>query len=174
SALNPIIAYAMLRMVDVRPGNRVLDAFCGGGTILIEAAQVWDNLDLLGIDISPESIEGAWRNAEAAGVKDKVKFIVGDARRLERILPADQKVDKVISNLPFGIRSGRMKAIPKIYADFLKSLKQFLKEDSKVCLLTVHRDLLENISRSLNFRVIGSRQIFYGGLQAWILLLSPA
>ncbi|MEM1607414.1 MAG: THUMP domain-containing protein [Candidatus Bathyarchaeia archaeon] len=174
SALNPIIAYAMLRTADVKPGDRVLDAFCGGGTIIIEAAQAWSDLNLLGIDISPKSIEGAWRNAEAAGVKDRVKFIVGDARRLEKVLPADWKVDKAVSNLPFGIRSGRMKVIPKIYSDFLKSLKQFLKEDSKVCLLTIHRELLENIGRSLNFRVIGSRQIFYGGLQAWIVLLSPA
>lgn len=174
SALNPVIAYAMLRIADVKPGDRVLDAFCGGGTIIIEAAQVWDSsLDLLGIDISPKSIEGAWRNAEAAAVKDKVKFIVGDARRLEKILPADWKIDKAVSNLPFGIRSGRMKAIPKIYADFLKSLKRFIREDSRICLLTVHKDLLESIGRSLNFKVI-SRQIFYGGLQAWIVLLSPA
>lgn len=174
SALNPVIAYGMLRISNVRPGDRVLDAFCGGGTIIIEAAQVWSNLDLLGIDISPKSIEGAWRNAEAAGVKDRVRFIVGDARRLEKILPLDWKVDKAISNLPFGIRSGRMKAIPGIYSDFLKSLKPFLKEDSKVCLLTVHRDLLSSISESLNFKVIESKQILYGGLQAWIVLLVPA
>lgn len=173
SALNPVIAYAMLRIAGVKPGDKVLDAFCGGGTIIIEAAQVWEGLELLGVDVSPKSIEGAWRNAEAAGVKDKVKFIIGDSRRLERVLPAGWKADKVVSNLPFGIRSGRLKVIPAIYTDFLRSLKQFLKENSRVCLLTVHKNLLEEISGSLGYEGIDSRQILHGGLRAWILLLAP-
>ena len=173
SALNPIIAYAMLRLAGVKSGDRVLDAFCGGGTIIIEAAQVWENLDLLGIDISPKSIEGAWKNSESAEVKDKVKFIVGDSMRLEKVLPADWKIDKVISNLPFGIRSGRLKVIPKIYTEFLKSLKPFLRENSRICLLTVHKKLMENISKKLDYILVDSKQILYGGLQAWIILLKP-
>ncbi|HDO42193.1 MAG TPA: methyltransferase domain-containing protein [Candidatus Bathyarchaeota archaeon] len=173
SALNPVIAYAMLRLAEVKPGDRVLDAFCGGGTIMIEAAQVWEDLDLLGIDISSKIIEGAWRNSESAGVKDKVKFIVGDSRRLEKVLPANWKVDKVVSNLPFGIRSGRRKVIPEIYTEFLRSLKPFLRRESKLCLLTIHKKLMETISGNLGYRVIESKQILYGGLQAWIILLKP-
>jgi len=173
SALNPVIAYAMLKLAEVKSGDRVLDAFCGGGTIIIEAAQVWEKLDLLGVDISPKSIEGAWKNSEAAGVKDKVKFMVGDSRRLEKVLPANWKIDKVVSNLPFGIRSGRLKVIPEIYTRFLRSLKPFLREDSRVCLLTVHKNLMETISRNLGYTLIDSRQILYGGLQAWIFLLKP-
>lgn len=173
SALNPVIAYAMLKLANVRSGDRVLDAFCGGGTIIIEAAQCWDGLELLGLDISPKSIEGAWGNSEAAGVKDRVKFLVGDATRLERYLPAGWRVNKVISNLPFGIRSGRLKALPKIYSGFLRSLKPFLEENSTVCLLTIHKDFLEKICEELNYRVLESRPILHGGLQAWIMLLKP-
>jgi len=61
----------MLRYSDVQPGDRVLDAFCGGGTIVIEAAQVWDNIEVLGLDISSKSIDGARRNSEAAGVESR-------------------------------------------------------------------------------------------------------
>lgn len=174
SALNPIIAYAMLKIADVKPGDRVLDAFCGSGTIVIEAAQVFKDLDLIGIDISPKSIEGAWRNSEAAGVKDRVKFIVGDSRRLEKILPTGCKIDKVISNLPFGIRSGRLKVIPKIYTDFLTSLRPFLKDNSKICLLTMHKDLMEDIGTRLGYDVFESRLILHGGLRTWIILLKPS
>lgn len=173
SALNPVIAYAMLRIAGVRPGDRVLDPFCGGGTIIIEAAQAWRDLELIGVDISPKSIKGAWVNAEAAGVRDKVKFIVGDARRLERALPRGWRTDKVVSNLPFGIRSGRLKVIPKMYTDFLRSLRQFLAEGSRVCLLTLHNSLLENIAKELGYEVITSRWILQGGLKTWIVLLSP-
>ncbi|MBS7641359.1 MAG: THUMP domain-containing protein [Candidatus Bathyarchaeia archaeon] len=173
SALNPIIAYAMLRIAGVRSGDRVLDPFCGGGTIIIEAAQAWSGLELIGVDISPKSIEGAWMNAEAAGVRDKVNFIVGDARRLERVLSRGWRADKVVSNLPFGIRSGRLKVIPPMYTDFLKSVRQFLNEDSKVCLLTLHNSLLKSIAEDLGYKVIGSRWILQGGLKTWIMLLSP-
>lgn len=173
SALNPVIAYAMLRIANVKSGDNVLDAFCGSGTIIIEAAQIWENLNLLGIDISPKSIEGAWKNSEAAGVKDKVKFIVGDATRLEKYLPKDWKVDKAVSNLPFGIRSGRMKAIPRLYAGFLKSLKPFLEDCSKICLLTIHKELLEKISGELGYRILESRWILHGGLHSCIILLNP-
>ena len=172
SALNPVIAYGMLRIAGVEEGDTLLDAFCGGGTIIIEAAQVWKGLDLLGIDVSPKSIEGAWKNAEAAGVKDRVKFMVGDARRLEKYLPPDYIVRKAVSNLPFGIRSGRIGAVPKLYGDFLRSLKPFLSEDSRVCLLTTHKKLVEDLCHQLGYVFLGAREILYGGLNAWILLLS--
>jgi len=173
SALNPVIAYAMLRYSDVQSGDKILDAFCGGGTIVIEAAQVWENLEAIGLDISPKSIDGARRNSEAANVKTKVKFIVGDATRLEKFLPKELTVDKAVSNLPFGIRSGRLKSLPKIYSGFLRSLQPFLNESSKVCLLTIHKGLLKSIGERLGYHLLGSKQITHGGLTAHIMLLKP-
>lgn len=173
SALNPIIAYAMLKLANVKPNDKILDAFCGSGTIIIEAAQIWEKIELLGIDISPKSIEGAWKNSEVAKVKNKVKFLVGDSTKLNKFLPENYKFDKVISNLPFGIRSSRLKIIPKIYREFLNSIKPFLKESSIICLLTIHKNLLESISKELNYSILESRPIIHGGLQAWIILLKP-
>ena len=174
SALNPVIAYAMLRCVEVQPGDRILDAFCGGGTILIEAAQVWKDIEAIGIDISPKSIDGAQRNLEAAKVKSKVELILGDATRLEKVLPEGLKVDKAVSNLPFGIRSGRLKGLPKIYSGFLRSLRPFLNETSKVCLLTIHKELLKSISKRFGYEMLESRRIVNGGLIAHIILLRPS
>jgi len=173
SALNPVIAYAMLRYSDVQPDDRILDAFCGGGTIVIEAAQVWNNVEVLGLDISPKSIDGARRNSEVAGVGSRVKFIIGDATRLEKFLPAEWRADKVVSNLPFGIRSGRIKSIPRIYSGFLRSLRPFLTEKSKICLLTIHKGLLRSIGETLGYELLDSRQIKNGGLTSYIMLFKP-
>jgi len=173
SALNPVIAYAMLRYSNVQPGDVILDAFCGGGTIVIEAAQVWGNIEAVGLDVSLKCIEGANRNAEAAKVKSKVKFILGDATRLERFLPTDWKVDKAVSNLPFGIRSGRRKSLPRIYSGFLKSLLPFLKETSKICLLTIHKRMLRSIGENLGYKMLDSKQIMNGGLTAHMMLFKP-
>jgi len=174
SALNPVIAYAMLRYSDVQPGDRILDAFCGGGTIVIEAAQVWRDIEPIGLDVSPKSIDGARRNADAAKVKSRVKFIRGDATRLERFLPKGLKIDKAVSNLPFGIRSGRPKSLPIIYSGFLRSLRPFLNETSKVCLLTIRKGLLRSIGERLGYEMLESRQITTGGLTAYIMLLKPS
>jgi len=174
SALNPVIAYAMLRYADVQSGDRILDAFCGGGTIVIEAAQVWEDLGAIGLDISPKSIDGARRNLDAAKVKSKVKFIIGDATRLEKFLSKRWKVDKAVSNLPFGIRSGRLKSLPRIYSGFLKSLRPFLNETSKVCLLTIHKRLLNSIGEKLRYEMLESKQITNGGLKAHIMLFKPS
>jgi 23S rRNA G2445 N2-methylase RlmL len=174
SALNPVIAYAMLRYSGVKPGDRVLDAFCGGGTIVIEAAQVWENIEAIGLDISPKSVDGARRNSEAANVHSKARFIRGDAMRLEKFLPKGWKVDKAVSNLPFGIRSGRKKSLPRIYSGFLRSLRPFLYEESKVCLLTIHKGMLRSIGERLGYEMLDSRQITSGGLTAHIMLFKPS
>jgi len=173
SALNPVIAYGMLRLAGLREGEKLLDAFCGGGTIIIEAAQAWENLDPIGVDINPKSVEGAWRNAASAGVSGKVKFLVGDARRLEKYLPEGWIPDRVVSNLPFGIRSGRVKALPKLYGEFLQSLHS-LQSQGVVCLLTAQRSLLEASALEAGYRITGARKILYGGLESWIMLLRPS
>lgn len=173
SALNPVIAYGMLRMAGLREGERLLDAFCGGGTILIEAAQAWRSVDPLGIDINPKSVEGAWKNAEAAGVLGKVKFMVGDSRRLEAFLPEGWKPDRVVSNLPFGIRSGRVKALPKLYLEFLASLHPLLPAHAHVCLLTARKEILESSAEKAGFTLMEARKILYGGLESWVMVFKP-
>ena len=174
SALNPVIAYAMLRLSGVQAGDRVLDAFCGGGTIIIEAVQVWRDIEAVGVDISPKCVDGARRNSEAAGVSSKVRFILGDSTRLESVLPRGWTADRVVSNLPFGIRSGRRKSLPRIYSGFLASLRPRLNEEARVCLLTVHKGLLRSIAERIGYEVLDSKRIINGGLVAHIMLFRPS
>lgn len=47
------LAYGMLRIVEIKEEENLLDPFCGGGTILIEAAQTWNvKIKILGSDIN--------------------------------------------------------------------------------------------------------------------------
>jgi SAM-dependent methyltransferase len=91
-ALRPTVARAMILLAG-RPGNVLLDPCCGSGTILGEAlATGWR---ARGLDIDPEAVRAARRNAPGADVR------VGDARSLE---VADHEVGASVSNLPFGQR----------------------------------------------------------------------
>lgn len=67
----------MLRLADVQSSDRLYDLGSGDGRIVITAARdrgAWG----VGIDIDPKLIELSRRNAEEAGVADRVRFIQQD------------------------------------------------------------------------------------------------
>jgi len=59
--------------------HRVLDVGCGPGGWVIEAAQTYPEMSLVGIDISQHMIEYARTQAQAHHVDDRVEFRVMDA-----------------------------------------------------------------------------------------------
>ena len=68
---------AMLKAAEVGPKDVLYDLGSGDGRIPITAAKRWGTRGV-GIDIDPQRIREAKRNAQQAGVTDKVKFIEGD------------------------------------------------------------------------------------------------
>ena len=65
----------MLRIVQPREGDFVMDLGCGDGRMLVTAAREY-GVPGFGVDINPVRIEEAVANAKAANVADKVKFEV--------------------------------------------------------------------------------------------------
>jgi ribosomal protein L11 methylase PrmA len=64
---------AMLKLAGVTKSDVVYDLGCGDGRIVITAAKVYGARGV-GIDIDPQRIAEANANAEAAGVRDLVRF----------------------------------------------------------------------------------------------------
>ena len=62
------------------PGRRVLDYCCGNGEIALRMAKM--GADAYGIDISPQEIETAKRNAAAAGLESRAHYAVMDAEAM--------------------------------------------------------------------------------------------
>ncbi|MBQ6395371.1 MAG: 23S rRNA (uracil(1939)-C(5))-methyltransferase RlmD [Atopobiaceae bacterium] len=69
---------------------RMLDAYCGLGTIGICAARIAEDqgieLSVLGVELGGEAIAGARRNAEANGVAERCTFVATDATEYLRSL----------------------------------------------------------------------------------------
>jgi len=59
--------------------HRVLDVGCGIGGWVIEAAQMYPEMSLVGVDISQRIIKYAGAQAEAHQVRDRIEFHVMDA-----------------------------------------------------------------------------------------------
>lgn len=86
---------APIEHLGLRPGETVLDLGSGGGfDALLAAAEVGDEGWVIGVDMTPEMIELARRNAARAG-RRQVEFRHG---RLEEMPVADATVDAVTSN----------------------------------------------------------------------------
>ena len=71
------VVQAMLVLAEVRAEDLVADLGCGDGRIVIEAVRRYGARGLC-VDIDPQRIAEATRNARAAGVADRIRFLNQD------------------------------------------------------------------------------------------------
>lgn len=93
-SLHPPVAAAMARLAELTPGHKVLDPFCGAGTLLLEAHVLEPTAAYLGIDRDPNAIAAARANASQASIT----WRCGDAANLSTT------ADRVITNPPWGVQ----------------------------------------------------------------------
>ncbi len=92
--VNPLQAEAVYRKVAeyVCPSKRVLDLYCGAGTVSLCLAKA--GCEVTGVEIVPEAIENAKRNAERNGLQ--AKFICCDSADL----CTEERFDAVVVDPP--------------------------------------------------------------------------
>jgi tRNA G10 N-methylase Trm11 len=175
------LAYVMLRYANFLPqicndggqGASVLvDPFCGSGTILLEALEVVAscktcyhhnvNLKCVGLDVSRRSAQGATENAEAAGFPSSVcAFYTCDARAIRKHVQ-DESVDAIVTNMPWGVRTGHKQTVSdlqQLYEVFLRSAWYTLKPGGRVVMLVLRGLQMIRILRKLGgrYRILAVR-----------------
>ena len=115
--VNPVQTEALyqkaLEAAGAGPGRRLLDAYCGAGTITLAAAQ--RGAQVLGVEIVPPAIENAKRNARWNGLETAAGFVCGDAaREIPRRIAAGERFDAAILDPP---RKGADAALLNALAD---------------------------------------------------------
>jgi SAM-dependent methyltransferase len=104
-----------MMVADLRPGERVLDLGSGGGIdVLLSARRVGPTGFAYGVDMTPEMLELARRNAAAAGATN-VEFLEG---RIEAVPLPDASVDVVISNCVINLSTDK----PAVLAEMARVL----------------------------------------------------
>lgn len=68
----------MLKLANVTKDDVVYDLGCGDGRVVITAVKKFGARRGFGVDIDPQRIAESNANAKAAGVTDRVKFVVQD------------------------------------------------------------------------------------------------
>jgi len=101
-----------VRAAGLRPGEVVVDLGCGGGIDTILAAHaVAPGGRAIGLDMLPEMLDVAARNARAAGVR-KAEWLRGE---IEAIPLPDASVDVAISNGVLNLSPRKSRAFAEIF-----------------------------------------------------------
>ncbi|RLG70855.1 MAG: TIGR01177 family methyltransferase [Methanobacteriota archaeon] len=138
-SLDPRIARAMVNMARTKPGDLVLDPFCGTGGLLIEAGMI--GCRVIGTDIDEHMVQGARINLFEQGVRGEV--FKWDATKIcEAPLPVP--VDRVVTDPPYGISTTLGKTCPEeLYRNTLNGLAEVLREGGYICISTPEQYDLE-------------------------------
>ncbi len=200
-SLRPAVAYAMLRLVEERHKERgeaengspqhalaggvtrrtswkVLDPFCGSGTVLMEAADIWPGAQLFGMDKREEAVAGCCSNLEilrSSGFPEKADRITvkqGDARDLKELWPA-ASFDAIVTNPPFGVRLHGAADLVRLYERFFSGATHVVKPGGTiVCLAARKRDkILRLVEDSSQLKMLGCHIIEVGGVFPGILVI---
>jgi SAM-dependent methyltransferase len=102
----------LFSMGKSQPGQTVLDLGCGAGfDTLLAAQRVIPNGKVIGVDMTPEMIAKARRNAESLGVLN-IGLVLGE---VEALPLADISVDLVISNGVFNLCPERPRVLSEVF-----------------------------------------------------------
>lgn len=122
-----------------RENAKVLDPFCGAGTMLIERAKCQPVKELLGVDILEQAVLAARENTRFAD--KKANYVNRDFFTFAKGEPFDE----IVTDMPFTVSESEEKKqeIAEIYRRFFGRAPEFLKEDGVMLLLTHDRALVK-------------------------------
>ncbi len=87
----------------------VIDMCCGCGNLGIAIASHIKDAQVWACDLTPETVEVAWRNVMRFGLQDRVSVVQGDMFENIKNIGLENRADLVVCNPPY-ISSGRLEA----------------------------------------------------------------
>lgn len=128
TALNPKMARMLVNLAQVKKNDRILDPFCGTGSILIEAALM--KMKVFGIEYKREVFYGCKENLKV--YKLDAKVIRGNALKIK----FKQKFDAIVSDMPYG-RSTTLteKNVNELYRKFIPIASENLKRNKLLVIM---------------------------------------
>ncbi len=166
ASVNPALAYILCKVANISESDVVYDPFCGAGTIVLTAALYFNPIKSFGSDVSGKAIDAAIANNKLAATK--ATFFRANITSLKL---QNSYVTKLISNLPFGIRTGDHKENEKIYSLLAAKADSFLSPNGSLTLLTTEKKLLKDVFKSSPFKIVKEILVEQGKLFPTIFVL---
>jgi len=131
----PRMARTLINLTCSRPGEIMLDPFCGTAGILIEGEML--GLRTIGSDFDPLMIKGSRRNVPYPDL------MLSDATHLPF---TNHSIDAVVTDFPYGqsVCIKKPSTMENLYSDTLDEIHRVLKGGRRAVVVT-HRDISENV-----------------------------
>ncbi len=168
--INPALGYVMCAAAAVKKDELVYDPFCGSGVIPISAMLYFGAAPIWASDLSGRAISATQANVNAAQIKKRTYNLFRS--NISMVKLKDASVDKVITNMPFGIRVGRHDKNKQLYQLLINKMQSFLKPTGSATILTTEKKLLENAAKD-KFKVKEITIVRQSGLNPSIFQLTP-
>ena len=172
AALKANVAYALLRLAHLdTPPDTLLDPFCGSGTILLEAADLWPEMQGYGNDWDEEAVAGARKNIDLADCGDRLSIREGDVWQLAETFE-DVTADLIVTNPPFGVRMASSMDFFPFYRRVLGQMAEILRPGGHVVMLVLRQGPFNEALSESDYLVSRHvRAIEIGGLYPYVFVL---
>jgi tRNA (guanine6-N2)-methyltransferase len=147
ASLRASVAAALGLLSQPAPEDVVLDPFCGAGTILIERAHLGRYRLLIGCDSDSNALAAAQEN-----VGPRYKPLELHRWGAAALPMPDHSVDKIITNLPWGIRHGSHDENRRLYPRILQEFHRLVTPGGKIVILTSETRLMSDLITKGLFR----------------------
>lgn len=139
------------------PDARVLDDFCGAGTLLFERGY-YPHHTLTGVDLNLAAIEAAKINSSTAIVHPQFHHV-------NALHFTAKRYSEIVTNLPFGIRVGNHAQNEQLYRRYFAVLPDIVTKGALVVLYTHEKRLTEHLLEKLeDFDLLKKTTFDSGGL----------
>ncbi|MDO4434527.1 MAG: 23S rRNA (uracil(1939)-C(5))-methyltransferase RlmD [Alysiella sp.] len=150
-ALNEIMVSRAVRLLDVKPHEKVADLFCGLGNFSLPLAKT--GARVLGLEGSPELTSRATHNARANGIHN-ANFVTTDLfQTTPKTLATWGKFDKMLLDPP---RAGAWEVVQSLHAPFLPQKIAYVSCNPA----TFARDAAILVQKGYRFQAAGIMNLF--------------
>jgi 23S rRNA G2445 N2-methylase RlmL len=167
ASLRPSIAAAMVRLAGAAPGDVVLDPMCGAGTILAEQAELVRLRGAGRVCVIGGDIDAAAAYAAAANLREFRPDLLArwDVRRLPI---ANESVDRVITNPPFGKQLLPGEVLAPLYTRLVSECDRVLKPGGRAVFLVGEASTLLAAVQPVGWAVQKQFRVRILGLPAFV------
>ncbi|OTF81190.1 THUMP domain-containing protein 3-like protein, partial [Euroglyphus maynei] len=173
TTLRGTIAYNLIQIANVQPGEIVCDPLCGSGVIPVECSKNWPDNFIIAADLFETAIDKTRTNFDANDLFKRTGLLRCDSTQLPL---RDNTIDVFVTDLPFGKRMGNKMNNTRLYPLLITEMIRCSRIGSaRIVILT--QDKL-NANKTINNRMAKkyckfekAYHVNIGGLNASVYLL---
>jgi len=170
AGINPSLAYILCQIANFSENDILYDPFCGASVIPITALQYFNIKRAICSDISGEAISKSKENFKEANI-DEGRYILFQSN-IKHVRLNKQNVDRIVSNLPFGIRTGNHEGNVQMYSELESLARKILRRKGVLVLLTQEKKLIREVFGKEYWKVKSVARVDSGGLEPEIFVIS--